>query len=76
MPTFTVFCSATDHDVPLVARSEKRDWRATLPVLTSGDVTCLEHGVRCTGSLCPFLAVGPERRDSSGTEHGGASAPL
>jgi hypothetical protein len=61
MGTLTVFCSACDRNVPLVQRSEGRALQLrSLPCMI-GDVSCLEHGVRCTGTLCPFHSVGPVR---------------
>lgn len=54
MTTHTVFCSATDRDVALVARSED------LPeAMARGEVACLENGVRCTGAACPYCAGRP-----------------
>jgi hypothetical protein len=54
MKSHTVFCSATDHEVVLVARS------GDLPsALARGDIACLENGARCTGASCPFCAGRP-----------------
>ena len=51
MKTHTIFCSATDRDVALVARS------GDLPTaLAGGQIACLDNGVRCTGTTCPYCA--------------------
>jgi hypothetical protein len=52
MRRHTVFCSATDREVTLVARSGE------LPLaLLRGEVACLDNGVRCTGTACPICAA-------------------
>lgn len=54
MTTRTVFCSASDHDVALVALGD--DFPAAF---ARGEVACLENGVRCTGTTCPYCAGRP-----------------
>lgn len=63
MQTHTIFCSACDRDVAVVARSG--GWPAAL---AGGEVGCAENGVRCTGTACPFCATpltGGEREEAA-----------
>jgi len=67
LKTLTIFCSACDRNVELAAPS------GDLPrALESGEVECAEHGVRCTGTACPFCArcLAPAGRE--GARAGGA----
>jgi hypothetical protein len=76
MITLTVFCSACDRNVSIVPRSDKgvRLDRGTFGSI--GEVSCLEHGVRCTGTLCPFQSVMPEGRGGARTDRGAAQPAL
>jgi hypothetical protein len=64
MATHTVFCSATDRDVALVARTP--DLAAAM---ARGEVACLENGVRCTGASCPYCAGRPSPAPAGAGEH-------
>jgi hypothetical protein len=69
MKTHTIFCSASDRDVDVIARDD--DWPSAL---AAGELACVEHGVRCTGTSCPVCArclSAGERRDL----RGGAPGP-
>lgn len=55
MDLHTVFCSGCDRDVAIIPRLA--DWRVAL---STGEIACLEQGVRCTGALCPLCAHRPE----------------
>jgi hypothetical protein len=72
MITLTVFCSACDRNVAIVPRSE--NWVRQVGGVSGSidEVSCLDHGVRCTGTLCPYQSVRPERRDGVRTEQGAA----
>jgi hypothetical protein len=52
MDAHTIFCSACDRNVVIVARPS--DWPLAL---SRAEVACLERDVRCTGSGCPFCAA-------------------
>ena len=52
----TVYCSACDRNVILMVES---DSPAPRPESTTGRV-CLDYGERCTGEMCPILAVPSE----------------
>jgi hypothetical protein len=76
MSTLKVFCSACDRNVAIVPRSE--NWVRQLFGISgsASEVTCLEHGVRCTGSLCPFHSVKAERPGGGRADHGAAQTTL
>jgi hypothetical protein len=60
MKLHTVFCSACDRDVALLARE------TDLPdALARGDVACLENGSRCTGTACPYCASRPTAAEAA-----------
>jgi hypothetical protein len=71
----TVFCSACDRNVSLVPRSSDWIWRIVLATDAQGEVACLERGVRCTGTLCPFCAVLPEGGDGLEASRPGEPRP-
>jgi hypothetical protein len=75
MATHTVFCSACDRNVSIEPRSAGWTWRIALSPDAAGEVACFDHGVRCTGALCPLLAVAPERGAPAMKGHGGARPP-
>jgi hypothetical protein len=71
----TVFCSACDRNVSLVPRSNDWTWRIVMASDASGEVACLEQGVHCTGALCPFCAVSPDRSDREEAARAGEVPP-
>ncbi len=52
----TVYCSACDRNVTLMVENEGQVVRAES---TTGRV-CLDYGERCTGEMCPILAIPSE----------------
>lgn len=52
MDARTIFCSACDRNVVIVARPGERPLD-----LSHTEVACLERDVRCTGSGCPLCAA-------------------
>lgn len=63
MTVYTVFCSANDRNVAVIPRSPDWTWRIGASREPSGEVACLDRGVRCTGTLCPLCAVNPDGGD-------------
>ncbi|MQA91816.1 MAG: hypothetical protein GEU90_16600 [Gemmatimonas sp.] len=63
MDLHTIYCSGCDRNVAIIPRLA--DWRAAL---STGEIACLEQGVRCSGALCPIYADLPlpeEREEAS-----------
>lgn len=72
MTVHTVFCSANDRNVLLVARTADWTWRALVSLDASDEVACLDRGVRCTGALCPLCAGAPNGGDREEARRAGA----
>jgi hypothetical protein len=70
MESHTIFCSACDRSVQIVAR--RGDWPAAL---TEGEVACAEHGVGCLGTSCPFCAVCLDLAEREEVGRGPSPAP-
>ncbi len=51
-----VYCSACDRNVALMVESE-----AELPKRSNTDCVCLDYGEKCTGEMCPILAIPSEQ---------------
>jgi hypothetical protein len=56
MTTHLVFCSACDRNVTLAPRTSAKLWRIVLTTQPLVELQCLDQGVICTGSLCPYAA--------------------
>ncbi len=72
MSVHTVFCSANDRNVSLIARTPDWTWRVLISLDPPVDVACLERGVRCTGTLCPLYAAAPDGGDREEARRAGA----
>ena len=72
MTVHTVFCSANDRNVSLIARTSDWTWRALISRDATVDIACLERGVRCTGTFCPLYAAAPDRGDREEARRAGA----
>ncbi len=72
MTVHTVFCSANDRNVSLVARTPDWTWRVLVSMDAPVEVACLERGVRCTGTLCPLCAAVPNGGDREEARRAGA----
>lgn len=53
----TVYCSACDRNVTLMMEPEGK---LTPSLAASGGKVCLDYGDKCTGEMCPTLAIPPE----------------
>lgn len=57
MQTKMVYCSACDHDVPVVVTDQPvQDGQATV---FDSELVCLAIGEWCTGTMCPLCALPP-----------------
>ncbi len=54
MSVRTVYCSACDRNVALMVEPDGQVRRMTT------DCVCLDYGEKCTGEMCPILAIPPE----------------
>ena len=50
-----VFCSACDRNVPVLVKRELAPVHPPSTRDLEETMTCLDHGVRCTGSMCPLF---------------------
>ncbi len=51
-----VYCSACDRNVALMVEPENEVARRS-----NTDCVCLDYGEKCTGEMCPILAIPPEQ---------------
>jgi hypothetical protein len=70
MDLHTVYCSGCDRNVAIIPRLA--DWRVAL---TTGEIACLEQGVRCTGALCPICADLPQPAEREEASRAGGALP-
>lgn len=50
-----VYCSACDRNVALMVEAEGQPEHRS-----SADCVCLDYGEKCTGEMCPILAIPSE----------------
>ena len=54
MAVRTVYCSACDRNVAVMVEPDGSSRR------TNTDCVCLDYGEKCTGEMCPILAIPSE----------------
>lgn len=52
----TTYCPAHDREVPVLLREGVSDTDIA-HLHATGAFLCLDYGVRCTGEMCPLMAV-------------------
>jgi hypothetical protein len=61
------YCSAVDHNVPVMLRAGAAQ-RSSVAQYDPSDLICLDYKVRCTGWCCPLFSV---ENDADAAPHRG-----
>jgi len=65
MERSVAYCSAVDHNVPVVLKAGARI-RGPRARTDPSDLLCLDYRVRCTGWCCPLMSV-DDRAEANAT---------